>query len=313
MIIAAFRNGALSLLAFLLLTGGMAFGQAAVQKNYDKGVEQLVNSENAAAATSFQAALDSKPAAKSKLSSKVRYGLAFALVTDGQVLKALPVLDELVASSPDNLKARYLLGVALIRSAVAANEARGVEVLAQMAREAEGEAAKIAAQGGATLGYNFSTAEYASGNGAGAVEIIDNVQSIGDAPGESPELNNGISFAAGTYKTLTGDSAGAQAALGALLAADSSYALKNGVTAKQALSGFYYKAAADSLMTKDAPGADKALELLAELDSAGAGDFADIHHAKALAYNIKGDAAKVASELDIIKRLDATYYGNITK
>ena len=108
---------------------------------YRQGLEDLRNNFAPDAVTTLENGLEvaqegPKPMADSSPAVKdMRYALGYAFSQQGRYFDAVPVLDDLVASAPELISARYLLGVTLIRSNSNENILRGMEVLAQMAAE----------------------------------------------------------------------------------------------------------------------------------------------------------------------------------
>ena len=304
----------------LLISAGVIQATAqedAVKNHWKLGVESLRGGDNAGALDHFRQAVQAGQSAQPPLAANsavmvdAQYGVAYALMEDGKIMDAIPVAENLVTQAPESYEARYMLGVLLVRSATSSNITRGLDVLGQMAKETDGDLKIIASRAGGRLGLNYGSALYASGNGSGANSAMTTaLGGVGNEPGESPEENQSIQYASGLFMLASGNSNGAIETLGALNSANSGYALKNGVTIKQVLGGAYYQGALSEL-AKGKAGADRALALLDELAQIEGDGMADAHHAKAQAYELKGDKANAKAQYDAIKSIDPAYHKRV--
>jgi len=289
----------------------------AVKQHWKLGVESLRNGDKAGALDHFQQAVQAGETAQPPLTAgspamaDAHYGVAYTLMVSGKIMDAIPVAENLVTQAPSNMEARYLLGVLLTRSATADGVKRGMEVLGQMAQESDGDIKTIATRGAGRLGLNFSSAHYAAGSGSAANGIMmAAISGAGNTPGESAEENNMIAYASGVYMVASGNAEGAVSTLSAINTSNSEFKLANGVSIKQVLGGAYYQASLDSLV-KGAAGADRALALLDELTNLEGDGVADVHHAKAQAYELKGDKASAKKHYDAIKDIDPAYHKRV--
>lgn len=317
----ALRLTSLAIVALVTIFATQAFGQSGAQMvgdKYEEGISKVRSSDLDGAVAAFQAALAAGQAmaGASDAIVQTRYALAYALVQQGKLLDAIPVLDSLVGDAPDNVNGRFLLGVTLVRSFASANTTRGLEVLQQLAKESEGNQKAVATQTAARLAYNASTIEYAAGNSENARDLLGGLTSdLGSAPAASGDENADIRYATGTYLGASGDYAGAQFELGLLITDRKGkykgYANKNGVTAKQVLGGVYYQAAMDAL-DLGADGAEDALNMVKELASLEGGESVDVLHVKALALQAKGDTDGLKAAMEAIMDKDSAYHARIS-
>ena len=341
-----FRLVTVLLAALLFLPLGLAFGQqlevgeeikkarAALTNNpanrearsrlvglyFKQGVEDLSNRFYAEAVGAFQEGLAAGLQEADKLSAnnpeveETRYSLAYALVQQGNPHAAIPVLDTLVADSPDYFKGRYLLGVTLVRTIEPQNVSRGLEVLRQIARETSDDIRTISVRTATRLSYNISTVEFASGNTAQALTLVDDVvRDYGNAPGETKAETNALKFALGTYLLDSGEFDSALFEFQYLSEKDKDFALNSGVTLKQVLANAFYQTAVDALSARDADGAERALEMLKEQEKLVGSASAEVHHGRALAHQINGDKEMAREELRAIKAMDESYYRDLLK
>ena len=332
------------LAALLFLPLGLAFGQqlqvgeeikkarAALTNNpsnrevrgrlvglyYKQGLEDLSNRFYAEAVRAFQEGLAAGLQEADKLSAnnpeveETRYALAYALIQQGNSHEAIPVLDALVAYSPDYFKGRYLLGVTLVRTIEPRNVSRGLEVLRQMVLETSGDVRAFSVGAATRLSYNVSTVEFASGNSGKALALVDNVvRDYGNAPGETKGETSALKFALGTYLLDSGEFDSALFELQYLSEKDKDFALNSGVTLKQVLANAFYQTAVDALSARDADGAERALEMLAAQEKLEGSVSVEVHHGRALAHKLKGDEAMFQEELLAIKAMDEGYYNDL--
>ena len=285
---------------------------------FRQGVEDLSNRFYAEAVRAFQEGMAAGLQEADKLSvnnpevEETRYALAYALIQQGNPHEAIPVLDALVAYSPDYFKGRYLLGVTLVRTIEPRNVSRGLEVLRQMVLETSGDVRAFSVGAATRLSYNVSTVEFASGNSGKALALVDNVvRDYGNAPGETKGETSALKFALGTYLLDSGEFDSALFELQFLSDKDKDFALKSGVTLKQVLADAFYQTAVNALSARDAGDAGRALEMLKAQEKLEGSASVEVHHGRALAHQIKGDEAMFQEELLAIKAMDEGYYNDL--
>ncbi|MCZ6646108.1 MAG: hypothetical protein O7B79_07695 [SAR324 cluster bacterium] len=286
---------------------------------YRQGLEDLRNNFAPDAVTTLENGLEvaqggPKPMADSSPAVKdMRYALGYALSQQGRYFDAVPVMDDLVASAPESISARYLLGVTLIRSNSNENILRGMEVLAQMAAEGDDDDATIAMHASARLMYNLSTGEYAAGEARIALDMLSDLfAKHGNEPGRGDKENNHLKFATGVYLAGAGDSDGAQFELNSLAGDASGYTLQNGTTLDQVRGNALYQVALDQLGKGGAEGGSSALDTIGKVEFFEDSSVSTMH-VKAVAYNLTGDTAAMDQELRGIKSADSSYYDRIVQ
>jgi tetratricopeptide (TPR) repeat protein len=315
---------AFALVILVSLSGSLAFAQDAVVKYYKQGLEDLQNNLVAEAIKAFEAGLSEGQGGSNPLPDtdeniqQTRYAYAYALAQDGRLFDAIPELDVLVESAPDMDVAKYLLGVTLMRTMSNENIIRGLSVLKQMADgSSDPNARTIAMNGAAQLGYNVSTGEHASGDPEAAAKLINAVLAdYGQEPGRDAAENNHIHFALGVYLKDSGDIAGAMSELDTVAGTAADYALQNGTSLTQVRGDAYYQAALAQLQQGGQAGGQGALDLLRKLEEfegAGGSNAHHIMHAKALAYNLTGNANAVNATLKSLRSANPGYYSSVTK
>ena len=194
-----------------------------------------------------------------------------------------------------------------------ANAKRGVEVLVQLAKDGKQGAQAPAKESAVVLAYNGSTVQYAAGNASGAMSMVSAVTTdFGNKPSGDATQNSHITYASGTYKLSTGDSDGALFDLDSLINENQDYKLKNGTTAKQVLANAYFQAALDSL-AKGKDGADKALDMISAMVKLEGKESVEARHARAKAYELKGDQEGMKKEMEAIKAMDSNYHSKMSE
>ena len=270
------------------------------------------------AAEAFQAALRILEDRQSKIPDQhpvfeeVRYGLAFTYLAMGHPQHAVVILDQVVAGSPRFIRARYLLGVALLRTGSEAGMSRGSAVLAQLAKEAPGPDGSAAIHAASRYAYGLATGWAATGNAPAAVNAMHRVQDrFGPASGADAAENQAFQYGMGTFQVLAGNTPAGLAEYENLKSQNAGYRLKNGVTLGQVLSHAYYQAGLEQL----SKGGEAALKgAIADFDRAeanGTGKEVDTHHGKALAYKRLNQPDKMAQELGAVLQRDPGYYKKI--
>ena len=302
----------LTIVVTLGLSGSLIFAQDVAQL-YTRGIEDLQNNLDAEAVESLEQAAEAA-AVGSKELGQVRYALGYAYARQGQNGKAITVLDQLVADSPDSVNGRYLLGVSLIRRMGGDNVERGIEVLHQLAREKEGNVATIAMNASARLMHTQSTINYAAGDSGSALgSISDLLDRFGSNPAPTKSENQNIKFSAGVYLMASGDLDGAQFEFDYLALKAKDFSLANGTTLSEIRSNLYYEAALARLKEGGKVGGEGALGLMKQAEKLGGGNPAANHHLKALAYGLTGNTEEQAKSMAAVAAADPEYAARIMK
>lgn len=287
--------------------------------HYLNGSDLLANHDPAGALTEFKTALRTIENRQANIRQQhpvyeeVRYGAGYTYLALGQPADAIAVLDPLVAASPRNGRARYLLGIALLRTGSASDARRGMSVLGMLAKEMPAEEGSAAAHAASRYGYNLTIGAAATGSAAESVSALQALRdNFGVSSGATAAENQAFQYAMGWFQALAGNTGAALAELEALQRQNASYALKKGVTLQQVLADVHYQAGLERL-SKKSP--DSLQESLAEFETAeryGSGNEVDVHHGKALVYKQLNQPDKMAQELAVVLALDPDYYKRIS-
>jgi tetratricopeptide (TPR) repeat protein len=300
----------LMLMAALSLSGSLAFAQASAEDLSKQGLENLRNNMDAEAAEVLEQAATA--AAPGKELADIQYALGYAYARQGKNGKAIQVLDELVAASPDSINGRYLLGISLIRRMDSKNIARGTEVLDQLGRENPGTIATMVANSAARLIHTQTTINYAAGGAKSALRrTSDLLDRFGRNPAPTKKENQNIQFSAGVYLMANGDLDGAQFEFDYLALKKKNLALNNGVTLGQIRSNLYYQSALVRLKEGGKQGGEGALKMMAQAEALGGGNEAANHHLKSLAYGLVGNEEEAAKSMAAVATADPEYAARI--
>ena len=300
----------LMLMAVLSLSGSLVFAQGSAADLYKQAIEDLRNNLDSEAGEKLEQA--SAAGATGENLANIRYALGYTYARQGRNDKAVSVLDQLVADSPDSANGRYLLGVSLIRRMDNQSITRGTEVLDQLGRENPGSIATIAANSAARLIHTQTTTSYAAGNAKAALDrITDMLNRFGKTPASSKRENLNIKFSAGVYLMATGDLDGAQFEFDYLSLNRPNFSLKNGVNLDQIRSNLYYQTALARVKEGGKQGGEAALKLMAEAEAIGGGNEAANHHLKSLAYGLVGNEEEAAKSTAAMTAADPEYAARI--
>lgn len=286
---------------------------------YEQALEDLKSNEAKEAVLSLQEGLTigmksgNALADNSEAILKIRYALGYGLMKASRPMDAIPVIDSLVSSAPDNNEAKYLLGVSLVRTMTDSNTSRGLEVLKQLGSQGGEGLMRLTGETSARLAINTASMRFANGDATGANSQISLVSSTyGDRPSNSSE-NNHFAFSKAVYKTETGEAIAAVAELEDLETKAPRYKLSNGVALKIILANTYYRAAVENLGQGGAAAGDRALKLLVKAEAKEGSKVAEFAHAKAQAYAAKGDEANAKKAMDELKEIDSAYFNKVSK
>jgi len=286
--------------------------------HYLKGSDFSVRGDASKAAGEFKSALSvlqdrqSRISAQSPVYEEVRYGLGYAYLALGQPQDAVVVLDQLAEGSPRFTRARYLLGVALLRTGSEPDTKRGIEVLIQLAKETPGPDGTAASHAATRYAYDIALGMAAAGKAAAAAAVLQDVRDrLGPASGANAAENEASLFALGTFQVWAGNAPAGLADYDALKSQDAGFHLASGVTIRQALSDASYQLGLQDL----SKGGDAALQkAIADFDVAeanGTAKDADVHHGKAVAYKRMNEDQNLVKELAAILQADPDYYKKI--
>lgn len=300
----------LMLMALVSLSASLAFAQGSAADLMKQGLENLQNNMDADAAEVLEQAAGA--AAPGQELAEVQYALGYAYARQGQNGKAIKVLDELVAATPDSVNGRYLLGISLIRRMDSKNISRGTEVLDQLGRENPGTVATMVAQSAARLIHTQTTINYAAGGAKAALRrTSDLLDRFGKSPAPTKGENFNIKFSAGVYLMATGDLDGAQFEFDYLSLNRPGFSLRNGVKLNDVRSNLYYQTALARLKEGGKQGGEAALKMMAEAEALGGGNEAANHHLKALAYELVGNTEEAANSMAAVAAADSEYAARI--
>jgi tetratricopeptide (TPR) repeat protein len=296
-----------------------AQGVGAAKLHYLKGSELLAKHNPAGALTEFKAALrpienrQGKNREQNPVYAEVRYGAAYAYLEVGQASNAVAVLDPLVAVSPRDGRARYLLGIALLRTGSVVDTRRGMNVLGLLAKEIPGQYGTAASHAASRYGYDVAIGAAATGSAAESASAVQTLRdNFGVFSSATAAEDQAFQFGMGWLESLAGNTAAALSELEGLKRQNPAYILRNGVTLQQVLSDLHYQAGLDLLGKGNQDSLRQALVELEIAERYGSGKEVDVHHGKALVYKRLDQPDKMAQELASILALDPGYYKRIS-
>jgi tetratricopeptide (TPR) repeat protein len=286
--------------------------------HYLKGSDFAQSGNAANAVVEFKTALSvledrqSKVPEQTPVYEETRYGLGYAYFALGQPQEAVVILDQLVAASPRFARARYLLGIALLRMSSEDSMGRGLEVLMQLAKDTPGPDGTAATHAITRYVYNLAVGHAGIGRPGQALAMMRSTRErIGAGTGADAAENQALLFGMGVFQTQTGNSPAGLSEFEALKAANERYRLKNGLTLQQVLANAYYQAGTEQLSRGGQGALQQALMNFENAERYGTGKETDTHHGKALAYKQLNQQDKMAEELALILKLDREYYKRI--
>ncbi|MBI3993968.1 MAG: hypothetical protein HY342_11895 [Candidatus Lambdaproteobacteria bacterium] len=232
---------------------------------------------------------------------EVTYSMAYTHIQLGLDDAAVDELSELVAGDPNNMDARYLLGVTLLRSPAGDNYKKGQEVLRVMALEGKGVDHARATHAAIRFGYNHAVIAHAMGKSQAALDLLAPLfAEYGAEGGANRNENAAVQYAMGIFALDLGNAPGAMASLEGAGVVDSNFKLKNGVKVADVLAGVYYQSGIEFLSKRNEEGGRNALDMFNSAEFMEGKDATDIHHGKALAYYRLNDTNNVSKELSVI-------------
>jgi hypothetical protein len=240
------------------------------------------------------------------------YASAYYKWEGGDFYDALLDLDIMLGAAPSNYKALYLKGAVLMDTPAKGSWARSLKTFSEAGTAGDEGQAMVAGYAANRVAYNVSTAEHALGMAEEALGTLSApAYDFGVASAASPAENDAAVYAEGAYTYSATGPLGGMTVWEDLYETSPNFKLANGLSLKTILSDAYYASALELLAQKSPNTASWALTLL---DKAGAlGNDADVnlHHARAVAYKILGDQAKVVESMNIVKILDAERFAAI--
>jgi tetratricopeptide (TPR) repeat protein len=243
---------------------------------------------------------------------EARYGLGFSYLAMGQPHHTVVVLDQLVAASPAFTRARYLLGVALVRMGSETGVRRGCEVLAQLAKEAPAPDGPAAMRAMSRYELDLAAGLASAGQPFAAEAALEDVQErFGPASGANDAENQALLFAMGVIHMQAGNASAGLADHESLKSHNAGYRLKDGVTLKQVLSDAYYQAGLEQLHHRGDAALQQAVAYFDRAEANGTGKEVDTHHGKAIAYKRMKQPDKMALELGAVLKLNPEYFKKI--
>jgi hypothetical protein len=286
--------------------------------HYLSGSDYSMHGNAAPAAVEFKIALKVLEDKQSRIPQQhpvyeeVRYGLAYSDLALGQPQDAVVLLDQLVASSPRFSRARVLLGVALLRTASDTDTPRGLEVLAQVAKELPGPDGTMATHIASRYSYDLAVSEAAAGKPNAAAGMVEDLRDrFGLNGGATAAENQTFLYGFGTLELQAGNTAAGLAAYDGLKNQNPEFRLANGVTLRQVLANTYYRVGLDELSKGGAGASERAIAAFDDAEQYGSSKDADTHHGKALAYKQLDERDRMAVELALVLQADSSYYKRI--
>ena len=239
--------------------------------------------------------------------------MAHATDDQARTQEVISILDGLVAAAPGFQLARYMLGVALMRSSSSADFARGSEVMRQLWLDSRGAIRSQTEQAAANLAYERAISESNSGRAGAALDILQQVQSdYGDEPNNTDMQNQNFHFALGMLMDQTGNSEGAVQEYQVVHNKNSNYSA-GGVSIGDALAGASYKRALEHITQGGVGAGQAAVALLDQVERIEGRPSVDVHHGRYLAYRMTGDMRSANAEVEAIRNLDRPYYDSLLR
>jgi len=289
---------------------------------YMQGIAAAGNGQHGAAIQAYRAGLDIAIGQATKLApgdpvvQVLRYGAGYSLYSIRQYEQSAAMLEPLAAEFLSLPRARYLLGLSLMRSPRLEQWRHGLDVLGNLAAESSPPLRDLALRTGARWAYLRGIELSIDGRFDSAAALADAF--LKNAPvdtlGEDETIQHFL-YAAGYFYRNAGNGAAAAFAYEKLYQLNEEYTLANGLTLSAVLANAYYQAALDVLPQGDPTILRQAIKWLNDAEETSSVSSADVNHGKAIAYMKLGpsEARNAAREVEAMRRKDVAYFRGINR